>query len=345
LWITHGASALLDAPDWSGKLSKLTGSGLTNYQDVVVNFPRSYKDHLTNSIAFRPGEPGVLYINQGSMNAMGAPDNAWGQRAEHLLAAAILRLDTARLPATLPLDIKTNDSNPTTSGYNPFGSGAALTMFATGVRNAYDLVWHSNGQLYVPTNGSAAGGNTPATPSTLPSACTRRIDGTAYTTPKVPGITNVTVAEDDFLFRVVSGGYYGHPNPSRCEWVLNGGNPTSGKDKSEVSQYPQGTKPDRNWRGPSFTFGAHYSPNGVIEWKSSVFPTLQKKLLVARYSGGDDIIVLTVDPTSKEVTSAKTGITGMTGFNDPLDLATNSKGHIYVTELAGRKITLLRPRP
>ena len=49
---------------------------------------------MTNSLAFKPGEPGVIYITQGSMNAMGAPDNAWGQRAEHLLAAAILRVNT-----------------------------------------------------------------------------------------------------------------------------------------------------------------------------------------------------------------------------------------------------------
>ena len=64
---------------------------LATYQDYVTNFPRSYKDHMTNSIAFKTGEPGVIYITQGSMNAMGAPDNAWGQRAEHLMAAAILR--------------------------------------------------------------------------------------------------------------------------------------------------------------------------------------------------------------------------------------------------------------
>ena len=29
------------------------------------------------------------------------------------------------------------------------------------MRNAYDLVWHSNGHLYVPTNGTAGGANTP----------------------------------------------------------------------------------------------------------------------------------------------------------------------------------------
>ena len=50
--------------------------------------------------------------------------------------------------------------------YDPFAADAVVKIFATGQRNAYDLVWHSNGFLYVPTNGSAAGGNTPDDPDT-----------------------------------------------------------------------------------------------------------------------------------------------------------------------------------
>jgi regulation of enolase protein 1 (concanavalin A-like superfamily) len=349
LWVSHGPAALRDAPDWSGKLSRLTGPALGSVQDVLVQLPRSIKDHMTNSIAFRPGEPQVVYFNQGSMTAMGAPDNAWGQRTEHLLSGAVLRLDTTRLPAQLPLDVKTNDADPTASGYNPFAANAPLTIFASGVRNAYDLVWHSSGSLYVPTNGSAAGGATPATPSPLPSACTRRIDAAtagAYTGPVVPGIATVTVAQSDFLFRVVAGGSYGHPNPFRCEWVLNGGNPTSAVNPAEVVQYPVDTQPDRNWRGNAFDFGLHYSPDGVIEWQSPVFPSLSGKLLVARFSGGDDLIALTIDPVTGNVSQAESGFTGATGFADPLDLTLRaSDGFVYVTEHAANKITLLRPRP
>jgi DNA-binding beta-propeller fold protein YncE len=70
------------------------------------------------------------------------------------------------------------------------------------------------------------------------------------------------------------------------------------------------------------------------------------KLLVARFSGGDDIIVLTIDPGTLNISSTQTGITGFTGFSDPLDLALDdATGNVYVAEHAGRKITLLRPRP
>ena len=116
------------------------------------------------------------------------------------------------------------------------------------MRNAYDLVWHCNGQLYVPTNGSAAGGNTPATPTPLPAAArTASTAGRTAPTParrcraSTPSASRTTSSSGSS-----AGGYYGHPNPVRCEWVLNGGNPTSGTDTAQVTAYPVGTQPDRN---------------------------------------------------------------------------------------------------
>ena len=65
-----------------------------------------------------------------------------------------------------------------------------------------------------------------------------------------------------------------------------------------------------------------------------------------RYSGGDDIIVLTIDPVTKNISASQTGIPGASGFDDPLDLAADpATGRIYVTEHGGQKITLLRPKP
>ncbi|HLL42110.1 MAG TPA: Ig-like domain-containing protein, partial [Segetibacter sp.] len=240
-WITHSTFVFEDAPDWDGKLSRLTGSNLHNVQDVLVNLPRSTKDHLTNSIAFGPD--GALYFTQGSNTAMGSADNIWGLRDENLLSGSVLRLDVSKLKS-FPLDVKTSDGGGT---YSPYAPNAPLTIYASGTRNAYDLVWHSNGNLYIPTNGSAAGGNTPASVNGAV-----RPDKSSYNGPFVPGLSSVEQAEKDFLFRVVEGGYYGHPNPSRGEYVMNGGNPTSMIDPAEVSPYPVGTLPDANWRGYSF---------------------------------------------------------------------------------------------
>ena len=59
---------------------------------MLTGLPRSVKDHETNSIAFGPD--GKLYLSQGANNAMGMADSTWGMRDEHLLNAAVLRLDT-----------------------------------------------------------------------------------------------------------------------------------------------------------------------------------------------------------------------------------------------------------
>lgn len=342
LWVSHGYSALVAAPDWSGKISRLTGSNLQNVQDYVINLPRSIRDHLTNSLAFGPD--GKLYVAQGSNTAMGAPDKAWGERPERELTAAVLQIDPTRTSG-LPIDVKTEEGGT----YDPYATNAPVQIYATGVRNAYDLVWHSNQQLYAPTNSSAAGGNTPTTPDPLPAACQNRIDRDTrgnYTGPMVTGVINVPKAQPDYLYRVVKGGYYGHPNLTRCEWVLNGGNPTSGVDPNEIPQYAVGTQPDRNYRDPAYNFGNHYSPNGAIEYRSNVFGgKLRGKLLVARYSGGDDIIALDVGSSSNgySVGEAMTGITGLTGLNDPLDLVEGNNGNLYVTEFVTQRIVLLRP--
>jgi len=337
-WVTHSTYVFLNGPDMDGKLTKLSGPNLATVQDVLINLPRSKKDHLTNSIAFGPDK--ALYFSQASTSAMGRADQTWGYRNERLLSGAVLRLDVSKL-GTLPLDVRTSETG---GSYNPYNPNAPLTIYASGVRNAYDLVWHSNGSLYLPTNGSAAGGNTPASVTG-----TLRPNGTTYNGPSVPALTNVQQTQKDWLFRVVKGGYYGHPNPLRGEYVMNGGNPTSPIDPAQVKDYPLGTAPDANYRGYSYDFQTNASPNGAIEYKSNAFNgALKGKLLIVRYSQHDDIITLTPGGPNNDIISATEGyaIQGFSGFNDPLDLTEDVRnGNVYVSEYGGEgKIVLLKPK-
>jgi len=334
-WVSHTTFGFGGQPAWQGKISRMSGATLSTVEDYVINLPRSTKDHVTNGLDFGPD--GALYALQGSNSAMGEEDNTWGFRPERLLTAAVLRIDLAAI-INPPLDVQTGVGGT----YDPFALDAPVTIFSSGTRNPYDLVWHSNGQLYVPTNGSAAGGNTPATPANLNDVPTR-IDG-AYTGGIVPPINGVGQTQNDFLFRCVAGGYYGHPNPTRGEYVLNGGNPTASSDPAQVNQYPVGTLPDQNYRGFAYNFLNNKSPNGVIEYTSNTFGgALAGKLLVVRYSGGDDIIVLTPGGANLDIIDAETGIPGFTGFNNPLDLCENpATGDIYVSEY-NEGITLLSP--
>jgi hypothetical protein len=345
LWISHNGPYVKEgADDWTGKIARLSGPNLATYKNYVVNLPHSYKDHMANSLDFGPD--GKLYISVGSNSAMGAPDGAWGSRPERLLSGAVLRINTDRISSP-PLDVKTEEGG----SYNPFADNAAVTLFATGVRNAYDLVWHSNGQLYVPTNGSAAGGNSPGTPSKLPAACNNRIDDDSngnYTGPTVRARFGIA-DQRDFLFRVVEGGYYGHPNPLRCEWALNGANPTSGIDPFEVTEYPVGTQPDRNYRGVAFDFDVHKSPNGAIEYKSDVFDgALKGWLIVTRYSENDDLIALKPGAPDLDIVAARERVQGSNNsLSNPLDVVEDTRnGNLYVIEFSAdntSRITLLKP--
>ena len=347
LWVSHGQYALENASDFTGKISRLSGASLGTYQDYVVNLPRSVRDHLNNQMEFGPD--GALYFCQASNTAMGAPDSAWGMRPERLLSAAVIRVDTAAIAARIAsaqgaLDVKTPDGGGT---YDPWAAGAPLTLYATGVRNGYSLIWGTNGELYVAVNGSAAHGATPSYDGVSP--VPQRIDG-PYAGGAVAGIADVTLTEPDYLFRIVRGGYYGHPNPTRGEYVLNGGNPTAGVDPEEVPQYPVGTMPDRNWRAPAYNFGRKLSPNGTAEYHGPAFDgALNGRLLVARFAGGDDVVAIKVNPDGSISNEPQTTINGLTGFVDPLDVVVDpTTGNVYVSEFdekdtGARRITLLRP--
>lgn len=309
----YEAENLGAASNWTGKITKLTGANLQTAQDLVTGLPRSVRDHQNYQMAFGPD--GKLYVSQSSMSAMGRPDNAWGNQAEVLLSAAILQINVQQI-GTSTVNVRTDGSNP----YNPYASNAPVKIYATGLRSAYDLLFHSNGHLYSATNGSAAGGNTPAG------------NGAA-------ALSNVPT-QHDYMFDVVAGGYYGHPNALRGEYVLNGGNPTSGVDPAEVTKYAVGTQPDANYKGYAYDFGLNYSPNGMIEYKGNAFNgALNGKIMIVRYSGGDDIMVMSPN-ASGQITGAQTGYTGLTGFVNPLDIIQNpTTGQLYVIEFGDQAMT------
>jgi len=286
----------------------------------VVGLPRSVKDHVNNQPVIGPD--GALYWPQPSNSAYGAPDEIWGNRPERGLTATILRLDLTKVTPGKAIDSKTKDGG---GNYDPSAPGAPVTIYAYGVRLAYDLLWASNGQLYAPVNGSSAGGNTPSGGTAAP-------------------LRDIKFAEDDWFFRIVPGKYYGHPNPLHGYFVLNGGNPTSGYDVGEFPEYPVGTKPDPRWQPPAHNFGQHISPNGIIEYRGGAFGgKLKGMLMVCRYNGGSDIIGLKLDAEGN-VGSTIVGIEGFTGLASPLDLVEDTRsGNIYISEYGAQKLTLLRP--
>ncbi|SDE30434.1 Carbohydrate binding module (family 35) [Paracoccus isoporae] len=385
IWISDNApipreSKAFTTPEFSGRVSKITLGPNGEFDTATAEtfafgLPRSGGDHLTNSLEFRanpefgePGEPEyLLYLSQGSNSAAGSPDNAWGNRPERLLNAAILEIDITKTAPAGGHDLRTEPIEltdaPTTSFpesdfnadgtypgmYNPYDADAVVKIYATGIRNAYDLVWHSNGNLYVPTNGTASGGKTPQDPNQP------GLDTTVENSPK----------QLDFLFTVDEGGYYGHPVTLRGEYVLNGGNPTAGEDPFEVDAnddtngatdgYQVGVQPDPNWDLDGvYSLGFNRSPNGATEYKGDAFGSnLQGAVIFAQFSVGDNVRYINVDADGKiigdDVLRRPDGSV-IDNYIDPLDIIENPvTGQLYLMTLnrgtGASQLILLTPAP
>ena len=381
LWVSDNITYLgvRNVPEWGVPAKETSGIGYLTvpadpaasvYRRVVEDLPRSKGDHQTNSPVFHQGK---LMIPVGANTSTGAPDSSWGKRSEKVLSAAVLALDVRALGPDQVLDAKTVEGGGT---YDPYAPGAPLTLYATGLRNTYDLVSHSNGALYAPTNGSAAHGNVPASTWSDTSASTvpEEVDaaypqsehcvingagGGPYTGPATPLLTDLP-DETDHLFTVRSGRYYGHPDPARCEFVFNGGNPSAGSDPFEHAGYPVGTAPDPRYDlAGTYDAGLHASADGALEYRSRAFGgVLRGTVLYTRFSQVGDVVVVTPDPTTKDITGPRvSAIPGFTGFTGPLDITEDTRadggtgagnGNLYVasmaqTNAADSRITLLRP--
>ncbi|MBD8061609.1 Kelch repeat-containing protein [Oceanitalea stevensii] len=315
VWAGHSSPSADDGEADSSIVSRLSGPGLSYRSDVVTGLPRSIANHGTNAIHF--GSDGRLYIAQGGNTGAGAPNTAnteFGERAEQPLSAALLVADV-KAPG---FDGDCADPN------DIYLSGDCdVTVFASGLRNTYDFVEHSNGHLYGPNNGLGVVGSYPPSPQ---APCT----GFGDTRPWTQGGHNPG-NQNDVLNLIEEGRYYGHPNPARGECVF--------KDGSY-----QSTQPSPTYTPPIGDLGANRSANGIIEFGGDAFcGALDQHLLITNYSVGDDITAVTLSADGRSVVRTQS-IVG--GFTDPLPITQAPDGRIVVGEFAGSggQITFLTPR-
>ncbi len=187
----------------SGIVSRLTWTGAEwRRVDLVRGLPRSRQDHATNGLALDPVTR-TLYVAQGGNTNRGAPSESFGLLSEYALSGSVLAIDLDRIgDDTYDL--------PTPHGGEPFGGagganqsrteeGGPVRLFATGLRNPYDLVYTSSGALFATENGADRGRGARPAPRCI-------------NEPREGGRRG-----RDSLVRVVDGAFYGHPNPGRQE--------------------------------------------------------------------------------------------------------------------------------
>ncbi|PYF99672.1 N-acetylneuraminic acid mutarotase [Georgenia satyanarayanai] len=315
VWAGHSSPSADDGEADSSIVSRLSGPGLSYRSDVITGLPRSIANHGTNALHF--GGDGRLYIAQGGNTGAGAPNTAnteFGDRAEQPLSAALLVADV-KVPG---FDGDCADLS------DIYQSGDCdVAVFASGLRNTYDFVEHSNGHVYGPNNGLGVVGSYPPTAQ---APCT----GMGDTRPWTQGGHNPG-NQNDVLNLIEEGRYYGHPNPSRGECVFTDGS-------------YQDTEPLPTYTPPIGDLGANRSANGIIEFSGGAFcGALDHHLLITNYSVGDDITAVTLSADGRSVVRTQS-IVG--GFTDPLPIAQAPDGRIVVGEFAGSggRITFLTPR-
>ena len=102
------------------------------------------------------GPDGWLYLAIGSNTNYGAPSTAFSFLPETYLTAAFVRFNVTGSRGSVPAR-RTHGQRDRTDLVP-----GVFELFATGYRNPYDFVWHSNGSLYANVNdGNFTAGNTP----------------------------------------------------------------------------------------------------------------------------------------------------------------------------------------
>ena len=304
-----GAAGASPAGSFLGKITVINGPGYSKITDIITGLSTSDSAHQANGISFGPD--GRLYIAHGSTTNAGVETpSGFGlfERPDVPLSGAILVSD---------FNVSIFDGAIT---YDPAGTYSStvdqvsgdVSVYAPGLRNPYDLVWHSNGKLYATDNGPNL------TLGDASTSCT-----TGDPNPWAPSDRG-----PDELNLIEAGNYYGQPNRNRARF------------DARQCIYHNGTEGDgADWTGPIDLLPV--STNGLVEYTAGTFSgKLQGDLFyVALIDGELGRIQLSGDGTS---------VVSQTTFADsfvfPLDVTVGSDGTIYIAEFGASLITFLQPK-
>jgi hypothetical protein len=290
----------------SGVLSKLTQDGDSwNHVALVRGLPRSTEKHSTNDLIVDE-ETGNLLIAQGGNSGAGAPNDEFTFTPEYAYSAAILSVDVDEIEAmstktdygNVPYkyDLPTlNSSVSEAPDSTPFGGMGGQNMaiwkgdspvqvYASGLRNSYDITQTENGTLYATDNGVGGGWGAPPV--------NEGPNGNCLNQPVSEG----NPEDDDQLHLIEEGGYYGHPNPTRGNpdgaglYEAQSGGAQIGADDILANAVPSANPIECDYQQPGSEDGAvetfGMSTNGVHEYTASNFDgKMQGDLLAAGLNG------------------------------------------------------------
>ncbi|MEB3213859.1 MAG: malectin domain-containing carbohydrate-binding protein, partial [Leptolyngbyaceae bacterium] len=231
----------------SGVVTRVTRNAQGEWEavDIVRGLPRSEESHSLNGLLLS-ADGTKLLLNIGSNTNNGGSSSQFAFTPEYALTAAVLEIDLTDIESRPILSDPNGGQNGTSRQYvydlptlddpniandgvledangmdvsGPWGGNdglnqailpadAPLRIYADGLRNNYDLVQTANG-IYTVDNASNTnqGGN----PVDANGNTTSLTSGEATN-----GIVQGGVGDDEPIFKLEDGGYFGHPNPTRA---------------------------------------------------------------------------------------------------------------------------------
>jgi len=140
---------------------------------------------------------------------------------------------------------------------NQVGAKGSVEVYASGMRNPYGIVLHSNGKIYGTDNGPNLGYGS------MKKSCN--------------GQQISDVEQDDKINLIVKNGYYGHPNPKRAE------------SDSRQCVWRSWTDPsDGSYNAPFLRVPS--STDGIVEFKSDAFDGQLRGNLIGKNIDGVSLL-------------------------------------------------------
>ena len=306
-----GFDELVDFSPYSGEVSVLSGPDFSQREIVVDNLGVSNHDHGINGLAFDGN--GDLLIAVGSNTNAGIPDDEIGGLDESPFTAAIVKAEITKpdfngnIQYQLPADWVAPEGlqvDPLTSqgfgGIVDVAPGVDVSVYASGLRNSYDLVYSTKGILYATENDANPGFGDYST-----SATTQEFFD-------IDTQNEINIVEE--------GKYYGNPNRNRGR-----------QDDRQNKYYPSYEPSNGDYTSPIKQHGAHI--HGVTEYRSTTFSEqLRGDLLTIELDANGGTVMnveLTADGREVEnMVGLKTEANGGENLTQGLDVVTGFGGSI-----------------
>jgi len=308
LFVTGGVSGIRPAP-YLGEVSALAAPKFMPVS-VLSGLPSSNHDHGVNGIAF--DNLGQLYVPQGGNTNAGVPDPRIGGLDESPLSETVV-LASVRRPdfdgRITYRDFRTGAPLPDQNdGLNAeVAGGAGVRTFVSGLRNAFDLVWATNGRLYGTDNGPNDG------------------FGAASLGASVSGPEPAAM---DKVLLLARGRYYGHANRSRGRF-----------DPRENYYRDVWDSPGPAWYTPPLV-DLPSSKDGIDEYRATTFGgALRGSLLVQEWNENLAALKLSADGRRVESVTKK-----VPGTNHGLDVVCGPGGAILVVDYSLGQLNVALPQ-